>query len=86
MNRELRVSHHLPCAKVYPSVQPICDLYRMGHQEQRRAAFMYQFQHQIHHGGAGGLVQVACRLICQEEFWSQRQSAANGNALLLSAG
>jgi acyl-CoA thioesterase I len=58
----------------------------MGHQHQRRALLVLQPEHQIDDGGPGVFVEIAGRLIRDENRWFGSQGAGQCHTLLLAAG
>ena len=58
----------------------------VGHQYQRHAALGMFGEQQIHDLLAGGLIEVAGRLVGHQDGWIGRERAGERNALLLAAG
>ena len=58
----------------------------MGHQNQRHAAFLLDFEHQIGDVPAGFGIQISSWLIGNQQGWTGCQSTSNGDTLLLAAG
>ena len=64
-----------------------CSEFRcMGHDDQRRAGFAIEFQHQLEHLSSIGAVEIACGLICQHDRGMRYQRTSHCSALTLSAG
>ena len=58
----------------------------MGDEEQRGAGALSQRKQQLHHLGAGGVVEIAGRLIGENDGGLRSKRPGQGHALLLAAG
>ena len=58
----------------------------MGDEQERGAGALLQREQQVHDVGAGGLVEIAGRLVGEDEGGLRRKRAGHGHPLLLAAG
>ena len=70
--------------KVQHARRQPCHFGRMGRHKERLARVARQFEQQAQHGFTGVLVQVAGRLVGQDQQRVVRQGASDGDALLLA--
>ena len=67
------------------AVTPRGKGFRVGHEHQRCTVLVAQIKQQIHDCRAIGAVEIACRLIREQDRRAGCCCAGKGNALLLSA-
>ena len=58
----------------------------MGDEQERGAGALLQREQKVHDFGAGGLVEIAGRLVGEDEGGLWRERPGHGDALLLAAG
>ena len=58
----------------------------MGDEHERGAGALLQREQKVHDFGAGGLVEIAGRLVGEDEGGLGRERPGHGHALLLAAG
>ena len=75
-----------PSAMCTIPAAPVGEVGVVGDQHQRGAALLAQGEHQVHDRLAGGAVEVAGRLVGQQQAGCRGEGAGQGDPLLLAAG
>ena len=80
--------HIRPAArrKVDAGVEAVGEAGGVGDHQERRIGVADEAQEKVEHGVAGRLVEVAGRLVGEDQFRPGGEGAADGDALLLAAG
>lgn len=64
----------------------LCQFLAMGHDNHTFLILVCNVLQQVNHIPSGGLIQIACRFICQQHLGIAGQSTGDGYPLLLTTG